>query len=795
MPLNCVRARWLALSFLIASATIASSLANVAVAFEAFLVEEIRVDGLQRLEPGTVLTYLPITAGDRVTEERVQQAIRALYETGLFENVLVAREGDALVVRVEERPEIASFSLEGNEAIGGEELTESLRKQGLAEGELFKRALLDQLKLELQRQYYANGFYGVDIDTEVTPLDGNRVDIAIVIEEGQVATIQDINIIGNEDFSDARLLEAFQLQASQSFWAHPVTFWRNRDRYSREKLLGDLESLNSFYEDRGYLRFAVTSIQVSLSPDKRDIYLTVNIREGEPYVVREIAFAGELIVPEPSLERLVTLNEGEIFSRQKVTTTANLISSGLADFGYAFAEVDPLTKLDEEDQTVAVTFFVDPGKRAYVRRITFTGNDKTNDETLRREMRQFEGATFSRGSVERSRVRLARLPFVESATVETQPVPGSEDLVDVYFNITERPAGTLQFGVGYSDAQGVLLNGAITHTNFRGTGNRLSIRAETNTFAQTLAGSWTNPYFTEDGIAQTISAYYRDTESIVRFGSGFDLNSLGAAVTYGLPISEYASVRLGLGVSKNEITTVIDPFNIGGRPTFLTSAELRQFILENGREFFSYELRTGWQRDTRNRSFFATRGTNTEINYDIKLPGSTIEYQTLSFTHERYLRIGSWADWLSDKFVLETNIRVADAAVWGDGEDVPLYDNFFAGGARSVRGFQDGFLGPRDSFNNPIGGQFLTTMQNELVVPTFLESDNKSTRFVLFYDIGNVYEGADEFEASELRSSGGVAFYWFTPFFGLLRVSYAAYVNSQPGDEVDRFQFSFGIGL
>ncbi|MEQ8798639.1 MAG: outer membrane protein assembly factor BamA [Salinisphaeraceae bacterium] len=764
-------------------------------AFTAFTAEDIRVEGVQRLEAGTVLTYLPLSVGDRVDQARSAQAIRALYDTGLFEDVSLGRDGNTLVVDVRERPEIASFTIEGNKQIGGDELKESLRQQGMAEGELYKRALLDQLRLELQRQYYSNGFYAVNVDTEVTELDGNRVEIAIKVEEGQVAKIADINIVGNEDFTDEELLDVISLESVKPFYAHPLTFWRSRANYSREKLLGDLETLNSFYQDQGYLRFNVTSIQVSLSPDKRDIFLTINVDEGDAYTISNIEFAGDLIVPESNLRSLVSAREGQTFSRQLVTDTSNRISSGLADFGYAFSEVDPLTRPDDEEKTVEVTFFVEPGKRAYVRRIQFSGNQKTNDETLRREMRQFEGATFARRAVERSRVRLARLQFIEQATVETEPVPGSEDLVDVDFSVSERPAGTLQFGVGFSDAQGFLINGSVSHSNFRGTGNRLRLQAETNSFARTLSGSWTDPYYTEDGISRTLSAFYRDTEEIIRFGSGFDLNSIGAATTFGIPISEYSSFRLGFGVETNEISTRIDPITLGGQPTFLTSAELRQFIRQNGREFFTYELRTGWNRDTRNRSFFATRGANTSVNFDFKLPGSDVEYYNASFTHEQFFPVGTWSDWLSDDFVFETNLRVADTGVWGEGRDVPPYDNYFAGGARSVRGYQDGFLGPRDSFNNPFGGQFLTTMQNELVIPTFLESDNKSTRLSLFYDVGNVFSGADEFEYDDLRSSAGAAFYWFTPFFGLLRVSYAVYVDERPNDRVDRFQFSFGVGL
>lgn len=751
---------------------------------ETFLVRDIEVEGLQRLEAGTVLTYLPLSIGDEMNAERGQQAIRALYDTELFESVALSRDGNTLIVRVTERPEIASFSVEGNDKIGGDELLETLAEEGLAEGELYKRALLDQLELELRRQYYANGYYGVQIDTEVTDLGGNRVDIAIQVEEGKVATIADINIVGNEKFSDEELLEIFELQESKPFYKDPV-FWRNKDRYSRETMLGDLETLNSFYQDRGYIRFNVTSIQVSLSPDKRDIYLTINVEEGDVYTISEYSFAGELILPEASLQRLVSVRTGEIFSRREVEATGNRISSGLANFGYAFAEVDPLTRLDDEEKTVNLTFFVEPGKRTYVRRINFAGNDKTNDETLRREMRQFEGSTFSQASVERSRTRLARLPFLQEVEVETVPVPGSEDLVDVDYTVSERAAGTLQFGVGYSDAQGYLINGSVSHSNFRGTGNQISLRAEANDYARTLSGSWTDPYATDEGISRTVAAFYRGTDQLIRNASGFGLDTIGGSWTYGLPLTEYVTLRAGVGVSDNEITGNL----------FFLSRELQTFILENGREFFSYELRTGITRDTRNRTFFATRGALTQLSLDIKMPGSDFEYYIADFRHERYFQVGEWLDILPRGLVLESKLRISDAARYGSGTDVPLYDNFFAGGAGSVRGFENGSLGPRDSFNNPFGGQFLTTLQNELIIPTFLESDNKSSRLSLYYDIGNVFAGADVFEASDLRGSAGIALYWFTSYFGLLRLSYAFYVDSQPGDETDKFQFSFGVGL
>ena len=755
-----------------------------------FQISNIRVEGVQRLEPGTVLTYLPVSVGDRMSEDRAQQAIRALYDSGLFENVTLDRRGNVLVVNVAERPEIASFQLTGNKAIGGDQLKKALKEQGLARGELYKRSLLDSLGQELRRQYYANGYYSVNIDTDVRDLGNNRVAISIKVDEGPVASIKDINIIGNETFSDDELEEVFALKPASAFYTHPLTFWKHPDRYSREKLVGDLESLNSYYQNRGYIRFNVSSVQVSLSPDKRDVFLTINVEEGEQYTIDNFKFAGSMIVPEASLQRRVNVQAGDIFSRQKVQGSADNISSGLADFGYAFASVDPLTKIDDENKTVDLTFFVDPGKRTYVRQIVFNGNDKTNDETLRREMRQFEGAPYSRRAIQRSRTRLARLPFMQDVRVDTQKVPGSDDLVDINYNVSERAAGQINAGVGYSDSEGFLINGGVKHTNFRGTGNTVQVNAQTNDFAQSISGSYTNPYFTPEGVSRTLSAFYRNTDQLIRTGSSFDLNSIGGAMTFNFPITEYTTFRAGIGVENNEITTAL---NRDGDQ--VVSDEVANFVEDNGRSATTYELQTGFNRDTRNRTFFATRGSQTELLFNIKGPGSDLEYYKTSLQHQRYLRIGSWLPKVSDKLVLQLDGRVGQTAHWGSG-DVPPYDNFFGGGARSVRGFQNGGLGPQDSFGNPFGGQFLTTLQSDLVIPTFLDSDNKTTRFTVFYDIGNVYDKVDDYDIGNLGKSAGVSFNWFTPFFGLLRVSYAPYVEkARDSDELNRFQFSFGANF
>jgi outer membrane protein insertion porin family len=747
-------------------------------AFEAFIVENIRVEGLQRLEVGTVLTYLPLSTGDEINEQSGQQAIRTLYGTGLFQDVGLEREGSTLVIRVQERPSISSLSIEGNKKLGGDELKKGLADAGLAEGELFKRALLDGVEQELRRQYYANGFYGVQIKTQVVEEPDNRVKISIDITEGEIAKISQINIVGNAAFTDEELLTSFKLEPTKV-----LAFFQKTDRYSKQQLLGDLEGLGSYYQDRGYLRFSVDSVQVALSPDKKDIFITVNVSEGRIYKVRDFTLSGNLVLTEEQLRRMITIKPGDTFSRREATESGNRITAILSDIGYAFAKVEPLPEIHEDSEEVSINFRVEPGKRVYVRRINFSGHAKTNDETLRREMRQLEGAPFSRTAVERSRTRLARLPYIEEAEVETKPVAGTEDQVDVSFTVKERPPGSIQLGVGFSDASGFLISGSVTHTNFRGTGDRVEFTAQNNEFSQQISASWTDPYATSDGVSRTIAAFFRKSEQVVRFSSGFNVNALGTSLTYGLPLTEYSSLRVGLAYEQ----TAVDTF------AGITSDELLDFTVRNGTKFDAYELRTGISRDTRNRTVFATSGMLNRFNVDFVLPGSDLTYYRGVLDHEQYIP-------LRGDFIFQLKGRLGYADGYGDDKDIPPYENFFAGGFESVRGFRDGTLGPRDTpppgqEPNPFGGKLVTTLQSELILPTPLESNNKSTRLSVFFDIGNVFADPGDFDISELRQSTGVAFYWLTPFFGVLKVSFAVPLNEESQDETDQFQISFGVGL
>jgi len=748
-------------------AAIALCTALPALAIEPFTISEIRAEGLKRLEIGTVLSYLPLSAGDVLNDQTSRQAIRALYASGLFQDVELDREGTVLVVRLTERPAISRFEVEGNEKIGGDELKESLKNLGLAEGEPFKRALLDQVEQELRRQYYANGYYDVGVETEVKEEGQNRVSIKVAVTEGEVTRIREINIIGNKAFDKATLLS--QLQLEKTDW----TPFQSSDRYSKQQLLGDLEGLTSYYQDRGYLKFNISSVQVALSPDKKSIYITLNLEEGQVYTVRDHRFSGETVLDARFLESQVTTPPGSVFSRKEATESANRIEAALADIGYAFAEVTPLPEVDEEGREVGLNYFVEPGRRAYVHQINFSGHVSTNDETLRREMRQLEAAPFSKSAVERSRVRLQRLPFIESVEVDTRPVPGSDDLIDVNFTVTERPPGSIQFGVGYSGASGFLVTGNVTHTNVLGTGNRVAVEVDNNTFSRRFSFSWADPYFTEDGVSQTSSVFYRESEGLNRFSSGFNLNVVGGNLTYGIPLSEYTSLRAGFGVEDTALDTFAN-----------STTNVLLFAIDNGTRYLTWEARTGIVRDTRNRTFFASRGMLAQLDLDVVMPGSDLQYYRLQYRHQNY------APFVFKSF-LEVNTRIGLMEAYGDKGDPPPYENFTAGGTRTVRGFRESSLGPREG-TLAIGGRFQTALQTELVLPMPIESDGKSTRTSLFFDIGNVFATAGDFNTSELRQSAGFAFTWYTPFLGILELSYGFPLNQEPGDRSDRFQITFG---
>lgn len=755
--------------------TVLSWGAIAAETLQPFRIDDIRADGLARLEESTIFSYLPLAPGDELNAASSRQAIRALYRTGLFDNVVFRRDGNTLIVEISERPLIASFEIEGNDKVSGDEFDQALRQSGLVEGEVYRELLLDQVEQEIRNQYFANGYYSVLVETKVTEEPNNRVSLKIDVTEGRQARISDINIVGNEAFSDETLLDVFKLEATNAY-----KFFQSSDKYSKQGMLGDLESLNSWYKDRGYLQMDIDSVQVALAQDRQSIYITINVVEGEVYQVRELKFSGELVVQEAVLRALAPIEPGSIFSLKSATNASERMTAAYSNIGYAFAEVNPVpVPVEDAANEVTLNFVVDPGPRNYVRRINFSGHLRTNDETLRREMRQFEGAVFSQALVERSRTRLARLPFIQDAQVSTDPVPGSDDLVDINFTVEERAPGSVQFGVGFSGSQGFLVNGSLTHSNFLGTGNRVALQLENNQVSDTVSMSWTDPYATPDGISRTISTSYRKSSGVIRFSSGFDSNTLAGSITYGLPVSEYSSLRAGVGIEEVAMTTFATS----------TADEVLDFVARNGSRFTTYEFRTGFTHDTRNRTFFASRGALHRLNLDFVLPGSDVEYYKAYYTWQQYAPLFAG-------FFTEFNTSVGIVDGYGDTEVVPPYENVFAGGSGSVRGFRAGSLGPRDSNGFSFGGTLRTTLQANLILPTPLESNNKTTRLSIFYDVGQVYARPDDFSFNELRSSVGVAFEWFTPFLGLLELSYAQPVEFVDGvDREDRFQINFGTGF
>ena len=737
--------------------------------FDSFVVKDIRVEGLQRIAPGTVFNYFPVKVGDTFDVKTSEKAISALFKSGFFKNIQVGRDGDVLVIAVEERPGIASIQLKGNDDIETKPLLKSLKDIGFYEGAVFNRSLLEKVEQELQRQYYSRGKYGVRIDTTVTPMERNRVGILLDVSEGAVAKIREINIVGNKVFDDKTLLHQMALGTS-GFWS----FYTKNDQYSRQKLAADLETLRSYYQDRGYLKFNVESTQVSITPDKKDIYITINVAEGEQYKVKEVKLSGDLVLKPEELFKDVQISAGEVFSRKRVTDTVEKISKRLGGVGFAFANVNTVPDIDEKTREVSLTFYVDPGKRVYVRRINYAGNDKTRDIVLRQEMRQFEGGWYSGDKVERSRTRLQRLGFFEDVNVETPAVPGTSDQVDINYSVTEQPSGSLSLGVGYSQTDGFLVNASISQQNFLGTGKAVSLAVDNSKVNRTYSFSYTNPYYTIDGISRGFSLYSRSTDASQANITNYTTDDFGGTVTYGIPVNEFDSIRFGIGADYLKL-----------KPASLPSAEILDFVDQYGKRFASAALTANWSHDTRDKVVFPTKGGLTSIGMETKIPGSDLEYYKLNFRQTSYFP-------LTRLLVMSLNGEVGYGDGYGNFSSLPFFENFYAGGVRSVRGFEDNTLGPVDSHGDPLGGSFRTVGNMELIFPPPFASDTNAVRLALFFDAGNVFTGVRQFATSDLRSSVGLAATWLSPV-GPLAISIAKPLNDKPSDKTQFFQFTLGV--
>jgi outer membrane protein insertion porin family len=736
-------------------------------AFEPFVVRDIRVEGIQRIEAGTVFSYLPLKVGDTVTQERASAAIKALYGTGFFKDVRLERDGDVLVVLVEERPAISQIDFIGVREFDLEQLRAALKQVGLAEARIFDRALLERAEQELKRQYLSRGKYGVQVSTTVTPLDRNRVAITFTVDEGEVAKIRQINIVGNQAFSESQLLGLFQLTTPG--W---ITWYTKNDQYSRQKLSADLETLRSFYLDRGYLEFSIDSTQVSITPDKRDIYITIAITEGPRYTVSDVKLEGDLRVPQEELRKLIKIKSGEVFSRAKVTESSKLITDRLGDEGYAFANVNAVPQVEKEKKEVTFTFFVDPGRRVYVRRIIIQGNTRTRDEVIRRELRQLEGAWYSARRIEESKKRLDRLGYFKQVNVETPAVPGTTDQVDVVFTVEEQPTGALLLGAGFSSSEGLVLSGSISQNNFLGTGNALSLQVNSGKVNTVYALSFTQPYWTVDGVSRGFDIFKRDVDSTSLAVGSYKTSTLGFNFRLGVPVTAEDTVLFGLGAEKTEVSIFAD-----------SPRRFVDFVDTFGKSNTNFPFTVAWQRDTRDSAFFPRSGRFQRAGAEVSVPVGDLQYYKLSYQHQWFMPLGrTWS------------LLLRGEVGYGDGyndKPLPFYKNFFAGGINTVRGFETGSLGPRDVNDEALGGNRMVVGSAEVFFPFPGFRDDKTARMSVFLDAGAVYGEQTTAGSEGFRFSTGVSVSWLSPV-GPLRLSLGFPLNAKDTDKKEPFQFQLG---
>ncbi|MGA9332650.1 MAG: outer membrane protein assembly factor BamA [Rudaea sp.] len=816
----------------IAALVLLACLTAHAYAFEPFVASDIRLDGLQRISAGTVFTYLPVEKGDRITDDRVEQSIRALYKTGFFSDVKMSRQGDILVITVKERPAISKIEIKGNKDLKTDDLLKGLKEIGLSDGEPFDRLSLDRITQELTRQYYNRGKYNVTIKPAVVGLDRNRVALSIVIAEGKAAKIKQINVVGNHAFTESQIRNDFESDTTN--W----TSWYSKDdQYSREKLSGDLEKLNSYYLDRGYVDFSIDSTQVSISPDKRAMYLTADITEGNVYKIAQIKLSGDLVISQADMGKLVKLHGGEIFSRKKLERSAQAMTAVLSNIGYAFAQVTPIPTIHRDNRTVDINFFVDPGKRVYVRHIIFKGNTTTEDEVMRREMRQLEGAWYSQAAIDRSKVRLQRLGYFKSVEITTPKVPGTDDQVDVNVKVEETSSGAFTFGLGYSQVYGLVLSTSVSQNNFLGTGDRAAITLSRSDYSTNYQLSYFQPYLTPDGVGLgynvSYSKLYQQQANLANYQS-----NTGAISTYiGIPISETDTVNLQVGVNKTQILTGIKVpetdangnlvLDANGNPIYYTAYTAPQPIVDyiqaiNHYTFHEWTIQASWAHDTRNKFFNPTHGSLQQFSAELALPGSTVEYYKLIYKYEQYIP-------LTEALTLQgsATIGYGNSYRGADGIDpdtgapikvngLPFFENFYAGGVSDVRSFRDNTLGPyvlspdvscsvasRGSYcRQPLGGNLKTVASAELIFPTPFVKDDTATRLSWYVDVGNVFNQNNPslgngvinnggFAFSDLRVSTGISLHWRAPV-GPIVINLGRPIRKKPGDIGETLQFNFG---
>ncbi|MDP3211644.1 MULTISPECIES: outer membrane protein assembly factor BamA [Methylotenera] len=752
---------------------VSSLYAGSVMALEPFQVKDIRVEGIQRTEAGTVFSHLPVKVGEIMDDDLASQAIKSLYNTGFFKDVRIEAENDVLIVTVQERAAIAQIDFSGNKSFPTDKMKEGLKQVGISESQIFDKSQLDRAEQEIKRQYLSQGKYGASVKTVVTPLERNRVAVRFDIEEGAVSKIRDINIVGNKAYSIEDLRAQFLLTTPN--W---MSWWNKDDQYSKQKLNADIETLRSFYMNKGYLEFNVDSTQVSITPDKKDIYITINITEGEKYTISEVKLAGETLVPEDELRQLIQVQAGDTFSREKVTQTSKAISDRLSNDGYAFSNVNPVPEINKEKHTAAFTFFVDPGKRVYVRRINVVGNTRTRDEVIRREVRQLESAWYASNKIDRSKERIVRTDFFSDVNVETPAVPGTADQVDLNISVTEKSTGSVQFGAGLSSNEGVVFGITVNQNNFLGTGNRVSAQVNTGKVNTTYSLSYTDPYFTPDGVSRGIDVYRRDVNtSSLNIGT-YNTSSYGGGVRFGIPLNERDGLNFGLSAD----FTSVD----------LTDESPQQYkdFCEKASGCTSNSLVTtaGWTHDSRDSIMFTTKGVLQRLSGELALPVLDLEYYKIDYKH-------AWFKELFTGYTLMLNGEIGYADSYGD-RKYPFFKNFYMGGVNTVRGYDNGSLGPRsiDAVTGndfALGGTKRLLGNAELYIPIPGLKESKQFRLSAFLDAGNVFGTDASYDFGELRYSTGVGLSWISPF-GPLKLVFAKPLNSKTGDDTQAIQFQLG---
>ncbi|MBY0556307.1 MAG: outer membrane protein assembly factor BamA [Burkholderiaceae bacterium] len=752
--------------------------AGSAMAIEPFVVKDIRVEGIQRTEAGTVFSYLPVRVGETFNDDKGIAAIKALYATSFFKDVKLERDGEVLVVLVEERPAISKVEFTGTKEFEKETLVKALKDIGVGETKIFDKASVDRAEQELKRQYLSHGLYGVKIVTTVTPIERNRVNITFAVDEGEIAKIKQINIVGNKVFGDKELKE--QLALNTGGW---FSWYTKSDQYSKTKLTGDIESLKSYYLDRGYIEMQIDSTQVSITPDKKDIYITINISEGEKYTVSGIKFEGETFGREEELRSLVLLRKGETYSGARLTATNKLISDRLGTFGYAFANVNANPDINRDKREVAFTFFIDPGKRAYVRHMNIAGNTTTRDEVIRREFRQFESSWYDANKIKLSRDRVDRLGYFKDVTVDTPEAQGTSDQVDVNLTVVEKPTGNFQIGGAFSQSEKFSFQAAVQQANFAGSGTTVGVELNTSKYSRTVSFSQTDPYFTDDGVSRSYEIYLRTQQPPALNIGSYTIRQQGGRISYGVPFSEVDTVFFGIGLERSRITT--DSTSPTRFREYVTSITGNADGIGTA-QTHAVPLTAAWARDSRDSALTPTVGRYQRANLEVDVVGQ-----------QQYFRAVYEQQWYKPLFSKVT-LALKGEIDYGHGlrnSKYPVFKNFYGGGIGSVRGYLSSSLGAVDPYYfDALGGASRLIGNAELQLPFPGSGQDRSLRWFGFFDAGQVYQEGQKMRLSELRYSTGLGISWISPV-GPLKLSYAKPLNIKPGDRLERFQFQMGSGF